>query len=130
MTEPTSGELPMERADLGKLGLDCTRLGPTTLALHSVPALLDRAPPERLLADLIAELNRAEEAGITAAIEHALGSMACHGAIRAGDTLSNEEATALLRELDRVEDLEGGCPHGRPLVHSLAFDELERRLRR
>jgi DNA mismatch repair protein MutL len=56
--------------------------------------------------------------------------MACHGAIRAGDPLSIEQAQALLRNLDQVSDFAGHCPHGRPVVHAIALDELEHKLGR
>jgi DNA mismatch repair protein MutL len=116
--------------ELAALGLECTRLGPTTIAVAAVPALLNRAPPARLIRDLLAELTRSGERAFADAVDMALATMACHGAIRAGDPLSPEEMSALLRALDEVDDFQGHCPHGRPIVVSMPFDELERRLGR
>lgn len=116
--------------ELTPLGLECTRLGPTTIAVAAVPVLLNRAPPARLIRDLLAELARSGERAFADAIDMALATMACHGSIRAGDALSHEEIGALLRALDEVEDFQGHCPHGRPIVVSMSFDELERRLGR
>jgi DNA mismatch repair protein MutL len=116
--------------ELAALGLECTRLGPTTIAVAAVPALLNRAPPARLIRDLLAELTRSGERAFADAVDMALATMACHGAIRAGDPLSPEEISALLRALDEVDDFQGHCPHGRPIVVSMPFDELERRLGR
>jgi DNA mismatch repair protein MutL len=115
---------------LSSVGLECSVLGPATVAVHTVPALLPRAAPERLLRDLLGELERAAGRGFSAAIDRALATMACHGAIRAGDPLSIEHAEALLRSLDEVEDFAGHCPHGRPVVQSISLDALERRLGR
>jgi DNA mismatch repair protein MutL len=115
---------------LAPLGLECTRLGPTTIAVAAVPALLSRASPTRLIRDLLAELDRSGERAFADAVDMALATMACHGAIRAGDPLAPEEIAALLRALDEVQDFQGHCPHGRPIVCTLAFDELERRLGR
>lgn len=112
------------------VGLDCGVLGDTTVAIRSVPALLHRAPPERLLRDILGELSRAGERAFADAIDMALATMACHGSIRAGDTLSLDEAAALLRAMDEVDDFAGHCPHGRPVVYSVDFGELERRLGR
>ena len=78
----------------------------------------------------LAELARAGERAFGDAVDMALATMACHGAIRAGDPLSIEECRALLRAMDAVSDFGGHCPHGRPVVHSLGFSELERRLGR
>jgi DNA mismatch repair protein MutL len=55
--------------------------------------------------------------------------MACHGSIRAGDALSEGEASALLVALDTV-DFAGHCPHGRPVVAVTSWAELERKVGR
>lgn len=112
------------------LGLDCSVLGPTTVAIRAVPALLHRAPPERLLRDVLGELSRGGERAFADAIDMALATMACHASIRAGDALSLDEAAALLRSMDEVDDFAGHCPHGRPVIYSVDFDQLERRLGR
>ena len=110
--------------------MECELLGPTTVAIRAVPALLVRAPPERLLRDVLGELGRQGERAFGDAVDMALATMACHGAIRAGDALSNQEASKLLSSMDAVEDFAAHCPHGRPVVVSLPFDDLERRLGR
>ena len=115
---------------LSHVGLECNLLGPNTIAVHTVPALLSRASPERLLRDMLGELERAGGRSFSAAVDRALATMACHGAIRAGDLLSTEQAEALLRNLDEIDDFGGHCPHGRPVVHTLPLEELERRLGR
>ena len=116
--------------ELARAGLECTLLGTTTVAVHTVPSLLGRASPARLLRDLLDELARAGDRGFGDAIDTALATMACHGAIRAGDTLAAEECVALLRALDEIDAFAGHCPHGRPVVVSLPFAELERKLGR
>jgi DNA mismatch repair protein MutL len=120
-----------EHADeLTATGLECSRLGPNTLAVSAVPALLTRASPTRLLRDLLAELTRTGERAFADALDMALATMACHAAIRAGDALSPEECSALLRALDDVQDFQRHCPHGRPILCTLPFGELEQRLGR
>jgi DNA mismatch repair protein MutL len=122
--------IEQRQQELTDLGLECSRFGPTTVAIAAVPAIVQRASPQRLLRDLLAELGRSGERAFADAIDMALATMACHGAIRAGDALSPEEIGALLRSLDQVGDFQGHCPHGRPIVYSLPFDELEHRLGR
>jgi DNA mismatch repair protein MutL len=112
------------------LGLDCGVLGPTTVAIRAVPALLHRAPPERLLRDVLSELSRTGERAFADAVDMALATMACHGSIRAGDALSSDECAALLRSMDDVDDFATHCPHGRPVIYSIDFEQLERRLGR
>ncbi len=117
-------------AELTAAALDCDPVGPTTIAVRSVPALLGRASPERLLRDLLTEIGRGGERAFADSVDRALATMACHGAIRAGDPLSPEQAQALLRALDRVADFAGHCPHGRPVVHRVPLDDLELRVGR
>lgn len=119
-----------QREALLAVGLDVVPIGERSVAVHGVPAVVRRASPERLLRDVIVELERKGERAFGDAIDMALATMACHGAIRAGDPLSNDECRALLRAMDAVTDFSGHCPHGRPVVHSVPFGELERRLGR
>jgi DNA mismatch repair protein MutL len=111
-------------------GLEVALIGARSAAVRAVPALLRRAPPERLLRDLLDELSRSGERGFGDALDMALATMACHGAIRAGDPLSLQECQALLDSLALIEDFAGHCPHGRPIVFEIPFDELARKVGR
>lgn len=115
--------------ELASVGLDVRVRGPTSVSVHSVPKLLVRASPERLLRDLLSEINRQGERAFSQAVDLALATMACHGSVRAGDPLNESEVTALLRALDGA-DFAGHCPHGRPVVFFLGWSELERRVGR
>lgn len=128
---PSQAELVDTRADeLAAAGLECSRLGPATVAVHSVPALLARAKPATLLGDLLEELSHEGDRAFGDALDTAVATMACHAAIRAGDVLSPQECVALLHALDTVDAFAGHCPHGRPVLTSLAFDDLEKKLGR
>jgi DNA mismatch repair protein MutL len=116
--------------EIARAGVEVALIGPDSAAVHAVPALLRRAVPERLLRDLLDELSRAGDRGFGDAIDTALATMACHGAIRAGDVLSLEECQALLDGIARIEEFGGHCPHGRPIVLELPFGELARRVGR
>jgi len=111
------------------LGIEIRAVGISAVAVHSVPALVARASPSRLVHDVVAEVSRAAGRPFGAAADLVLATMACHGSARAGDALSREEAEALLRALDAV-DFSGHCPHGRPVITRVSFDELERRVGR
>jgi DNA mismatch repair protein MutL len=120
----------LEHEDVAlRLGMEVRSVGPTSVAVHGVPALLARARPERLLHDLLAELSRAASRPFSNTVDLVLATMACHGSIRAGDTLSSEQAQALVAALDGV-DFSGHCPHGRPVLLRIPFSELERRVGR
>jgi DNA mismatch repair protein MutL len=119
-----------EQADnVALLGIELRAVGASAVAVHAVPALLARATPDRIVRDLVAELGRTAKRPFGDAVDMVLATMACHGSVRAGDRLSREEAVALLRALDDV-DFRGHCPHGRPVVTRIGFDDLERRVGR
>jgi DNA mismatch repair protein MutL len=118
-----------EQGSMSELGLDVRAIGPTTIAIHAMPRLLSRAKPESIVRDLIAEITRNGGRAFSNAVDLVLATMACHGSVRAGDRLSAEEAVALLAALDQV-DFSGHCPHGRPIVTRIGWDELERKVGR
>src|SRR5690606_38468597 len=68
------------REALLAVGLDVVPIGDRTVAVHGVPALVRRASPERLLRDVLVELERAGERAFGDAVDMALATMACHGA--------------------------------------------------
>jgi DNA mismatch repair protein MutL len=116
-----------QHADLWpQLGLELAVLGPDTLAVREVPALLAGADAGALLRDVLAELR--EHGRSTRVQEHIdalLSGMACHGSVRAGRQLSLAEMDALLRDMERTER-SGQCSHGRPTWVELPLAELDR----
>jgi DNA mismatch repair protein MutL len=127
---PTEVATLEERAaDVAGLGIEVRAVGSNAVAVHAIPALLARARPERIVRDLVAELGHADRRPFGDAADLVLATMACHGSIRAGDAVSRAEAGALLRALDDI-DFAGHCPHGRPVVTRIGYDELERRVGR
>jgi DNA mismatch repair protein MutL len=52
-------------------------------------------------------------------------SLACHGAIRAGQQLSNEEMRELIKQLEQTKQPRA-CPHGRPTMIHLSAYQLEK----
>jgi DNA mismatch repair protein MutL len=127
---PRESELLSEHADqIAAVGLDVRVRTPEAVSVHSVPKLLQRSSPERMLRDLLSEVTRSGERAFSDAIDKALATMACHAAVRAGDPLSGDEASALLSSLDGA-DFAGYCPHGRPIVTFTSWEELERKVGR
>jgi len=116
--------------DLLRLGVDCRAVSETTAVVRAIPALVARIDPKELLFGLVSELMRSGERAFGDTVDTAIATMACHGAIRAGDDLGPEECRALLSSLDGVDDFRGHCPHGRPVVYSLPISDVERRLGR
>jgi DNA mismatch repair protein MutL len=118
------------REELLGLGVDARAIGDGKIAVHGVPSILTRkASPERILRDVLDELAMTGERKFGDAVDLVLATMACHGSVRAGDTLHPDECSALLRDLDAI-DFAGYCPHGRPIVTVLPYAELEKKVGR
>jgi DNA mismatch repair protein MutL len=114
---------------MAALGVEARPMGAGAVVVDAIPVLLVRTGPERIVRDLVAELSRMAKRPFGDAADLVLATMACHGSVRAGDTLTREEVAALLAALDGI-DFAGHCPHGRPLVTRIGYDELERRVGR
>ena len=114
---------------LGRLGLEIEHFGGSTFLLRSVPSVLTKARWETFFADLIPLIEEGGEVGSEEVFDKYAIVMACHGAIRAGQTLSMEEMGFLLKELENA-DLPTNCPHGRPVSRKFSYDEIERMFRR
>lgn len=113
---------------ISRLGFELRQRPEQTVSVHQVPRLLHRADPERLVVDLLNELTRRDRS-FSEGFDLVLATMACHGALRAGDAIAPIEAEALLRSLDEVR-FSGHCPHGRPIVTFTPWSELERKVGR
>jgi DNA mismatch repair protein MutL len=126
LDEPACDRLEESAARLADYGLAFERFGPAAMLVRAMPAALKGADPERLLTDLADDLAQHGEALLLGEkIEHVLATMACHGSVRAGRTLSVAEMNALLREMERTPR-SGQCNHGRPTWVKLSMGDVEK----
>jgi DNA mismatch repair protein MutL len=113
-----------------KAGLELTLLGPDTVAVRQIPALLAGSNIVGLVRDMLADLATHETSDRTeTAILALLANLACHEAVRAHRPLNLLEMNALLRDMEHT-DRSGQCNHGRPTWIQLTLDELDRLFRR
>ena len=109
-----------------RLGFELQRLGPETLAIRQVPALLKQAEASQLVRDVLSDLlEYGSSDRIQAHLNELLATMACHGAVRANRRLTLPEMNALLRDMEHTER-SGQCNHGRPTWTQLGMDELDK----
>lgn len=113
-------------AEFAALGFDVTRLAPDQLALRGAPSLLAGRDPASVVRDVLSDLcETGHSRRVEESINHLLGTMACHAAVRAQRTLSIPEMNALLREMERT-DRADQCNHGRPTWVRLSLADLDR----
>ncbi|HPM41464.1 MAG TPA: DNA mismatch repair protein MutL, partial [bacterium] len=114
---------------LSKAGFEVEPFGGATLLVKAVPDVLGDASVARLFGELATEL---EEIGssekVEEAIERIFAVVACHRQMRAGDKLSPEELSALVRDVERKGVTH--CPHGRPAIVRVERGEIERWFKR
>jgi DNA mismatch repair protein MutL len=115
--------------DLSRLGLEVSRSGPDRIAIRAVPSAVGQIAPDRLLAELVIALESGRGGSRGGTDDTAIATLACHGSIRAGRAVSEDEVRALLTQLDRV-DFAGHCPHGRPVVARIPWSEIAKRVGR
>ena len=116
--------------DLARLGFEIEPFGGNAFVVKATPQLLGEVTVNDLIRDVAGELAALGNSGLLEdALDKVLIRMACHGMLRANQTLSPAEGRALLEDLDRV-DFRGNCPHGRPVMKRLTLGEVERMFKR
>ncbi|MCF8080821.1 MAG: DNA mismatch repair endonuclease MutL [Desulfobacterales bacterium] len=115
---------------LGAMGFEIEPFGGQSFVVRAVPAMLmDRqiGPIIEEIADKAAQIGAASDPD--AAVDDARKIVACHGAVRAHQSLSQKEMQTLLADLDRCED-PAHCPHGRPTWIEWPETQIEKRFKR
>jgi DNA mismatch repair protein MutL len=95
--------------------------------VKAVPPLLADRPTEPLIRELVDTLadTGVGKGGPEAAYDECLKRIACHGALRAHQSLSEAQIKALLAQLDACEN-PSHCPHGRPTWLQWTLRDLEK----
>lgn len=111
---------------LQQAGLEIERTGPATVAVRAVPAFLTTAGIDELVRRIGADLvEHGTSRGVEEALNEVLGTIACHGAVRANRVLTVPEMNALLREMETTVRSDQ-CNHGRPTWTFLGMGDLDR----
>ncbi len=112
--------------ELEHYGLVLEAFGQGAVVLREIPALLGRADFRALVKDIAGELA---EHGVSTLLKNrmddVLSTMACHGSVRAGRSMTIAEMNALLREMEQTP-FSGQCNHGRPTHVQLSLAEVEK----
>ena len=114
-------------ATLEKLGFHLELFGGTSVLVHAIPAGLRAWRHGALLRDVLDHYTDLPTA--LDVQERVARSVACHGAVKAGQKLSLEEMNTLVDQLFATEKPQGD-PHGRPVFLRVELDELHRRFGR
>jgi len=137
---PVRVEVPFEmaaalsanRKALKRVGIVLEEFGGGTFLYREYPRMLAEEQSRRgfqqlteTLAAVMSEGGDLEET----LFDRVIAEMACAAAIKAGQPLSPTEAQSLVERLMTLEN-PYTCPHGRPIIFTLAREELDRRFGR
>lgn len=116
-------------------GWEIEPFGGGSVLVRAVPQVLaERAATnanaaETALVRVLDDMSHTDERGSNADTmpwsERLLATMACHAAVRAGDSLTLESCEEIVRLLQECEHPQS-CPHGRPTMLLLTGEALER----
>jgi len=110
-----------------EIGFDIEDFSDNSITVRAVPAEVPRLDIEAFVRGFIEELESEKDTGDRRRAIAA--SAACHQAKRAGDALTDDDMRRI------IEGVFGGehelrCPHGRPFVHKISRNDLERIFKR
>ncbi len=126
---PEESELTDQLSDLlNKAGFEIRRFGADEVIISGIPQELSRGEPGGVLKKLISNYSayRREGQDIKRAVAAAL---ACRGAVKAGQRLSDPEMKGLYLNLLACSE-PYRCPHGRPTMAVMNRDDLEKIFKR
>jgi len=110
---------------MSNLGFEIETFGETSLLVRAVPAIY-AASRRDVGNDLIELLDTVMRGSHPARWREEMAiTLACHSAVRAGQTLSLDEMRSLLHQLERCR-YPRSCAHGRPTMLHLSQMQLER----
>jgi DNA mismatch repair protein MutL len=116
---------------LTALGFETEPFGRATVLVRSVPGVLADLMQAPQLLDALQEARQRLTARSSPEVvqEQLCAALSCRTAIRAGDMLSDAQATLLVDAVGRRQ-VPYTCPHGRPTYVALSMADLERRFLR
>ena len=110
-------------ARLREFGFEIEAFGGDSCLVRAVPAILQDVDLTQVILDILDEAFSTD--GTPFGEEQLAISLACHGAVKAGQTLSLDQMRELVRQLEETS-MPRTCPHGRPTMLHVSAEQLER----
>ncbi|MEW6233630.1 MAG: DNA mismatch repair endonuclease MutL [Chloroflexota bacterium] len=132
LLEPVTLELNPHQApalsahldELSRLGFSIEPFGDRVYLLRAVPVVLFKGDFKLALGELLDQLSQGQGSPEDW-LDKAAITMACHGAVKAGQALTAVEMRELVEQLEKT-DSPRTCAHGRPTMLHLSAEQLEK----
>lgn len=122
-------EFLLENIDnFAKIGFVIEDFGGNSISLRSVPVIYGNPNYIDVFNEILNEIQQTSN-GFLGSVNKIIYTMACKGAIKAGDKLTLSEMNKLIDDLRRCQN-PYSCPHGRPTLIRMNYEELEKKFRR
>ena len=116
--------------ELARNGFEAEPFGSRSIALKIAPAGVDASQIEHMLAELLDQLSREDQAiNLEKVRARIAASIACHAAIKVNMPLTQDKMEWLLAELAQTE-CPMSCPHGRPVVLRYSLKDIQKAFKR
>ena len=115
--------LKASKETLAGFGFAIEPFGNRSYLIRAIPSLVAKANIIEIMSALLDDL--AGQPSFDTWEEKIAQSLACHGAIRAGQQLSGEEMRELIKQLEQTRQPRA-CPHGRPTMIRLTAHQLDK----
>ena len=127
---PQSSRLIMESLPvLNEHGFEVEEFGANTFRISAIPVIFTNGDPQAALRCIVEDFEE-DESPLQAMLSERLIARICKRmAVKGGQTLSAQEQTTLLSDLEKCVSPRT-CPHGRPTMIHLSVDLLERQFGR
>lgn len=115
---------------LQRLGISAEVFGQNTVKIDTLPQFFKTDDPAKFMNGVIEELKKTSRRMSSMRLgEDMVATTVCRHAVKANDYLRPPELSRLLEDLLACE-LPYCCPHGRPTLIQMSFDELEKKFGR
>ncbi len=112
--------------DLIKLGFEMKEFGKNTFAIDGVPADVKPGKESTIVQEILSEYRHNQNQIKLDSRDNLAKSFACKSAIKAGDSLTENEMRLLIDQLFATK-VPYVCPHGRPVMIKISIHELDKR---
>ena len=111
------------------LGFDIEADKAPRVIIKGIPTVLDKRDAGETVCELAQNFAAHRHDPLPEILDDMYHTIACHGAIRSGDSTDPEELKYLVSQILSDERIRY-CPHGRPVMFKLTKRELEKQFRR